>query len=42
MIGKGHFFTLINECPEFTAGLLDLSRLETPFYNTTVDVGDVP
>ncbi len=42
MIGKGHFFTLINECPEFTAGLIELSRLEAPLYDTTVDTGGMP
>ncbi len=33
LMGKGHFFTLINECPEFTAGLLELSSAAASFYD---------
>jgi signal-transduction protein with cAMP-binding, CBS, and nucleotidyltransferase domain len=35
IIGKGHFFTIVNECPEFSAGLIELARLEAPLYNRT-------
>jgi CRP-like cAMP-binding protein len=39
IIGKGHFFTIINECPEFSAGLIELCRLEAPLYHRTLTPG---
>jgi CRP-like cAMP-binding protein len=40
-IGKGHFFTIINECPEFSAGLIDLAHMEAPLYDRTLKIGDL-
>ena len=39
LIGKGHFFTLINECPAFTAGLIALAQSEALLYETTIPIG---
>lgn len=41
LIGKGHFFTMVNECPAFTAGLIALARAEASFYDTAVPMGDL-
>ena len=41
LIGKGHFFTIVNECPEFSAGLIKLARMEAPLYDTTLTTGQV-